>query len=446
MSELNKEEQLKAIHDGIKAAQETVDLNEKSASSRFDKTDKRLDALDEEKVQRVADEVTKQIAALGVEKSKEKFEELTAKHASLESAMIDMNRGGANSSDEFQEEYKSVVGKYIRKGTHIDEDMSLDITRDYVSKNTFGADEAAVEMISKNLVAGSGPDGGYFLSTDRSSSIVKRIFETSPLRGLANTQTTTSDVWEIMLDDDEPDAGVVGEVAPRPDTGTPQVGMIKIPVHEYYAQPKATQKMIDDAGFDIEGWLSGKVSRKIGRMENTDFVSGDSSFRPKGFLTYAASAPDDYVRGQVGQLNAGHATELTANGLVSLQNLLIEDYQANATWAMNRRTFGSVMQLKGDDGQYLLNRTLLATGSTKILLGSEVTFMTDIPTIAANSLAVVYADWNEFYTIVDRFDIRVLRDPYTAKPYVRYYTTKRTGGAVTNFEAGKILKIAVTAT
>ena len=444
MTELNTEQKLEAIHAGIKSVQDTVDQHEKDVSSRLMKTDTRLNALDQEKTDKTAKEVTRHLEELGLDKSKEKFEALKAKQEDMELALIDVSRGGVEMESKFHKDYQHSLQVYMRKGTPIDQETVFDVTRDYVSKNTFGADEHAIDGISKNLVAGSGPDGGYFLSTDRSSSIVQRIFETSPLRGLANVQTTTSDVWEIMLDDDEPDAGVVGEVTPRSDTGTPQVGMIKIPVHEYYAQPKATQKMVDDAGFDIEGWLAGKVSRKIGRMENTDFVTGDSSLRPKGFLSYEASAdPDVYTRGHVGQLNSGEAGAITADSLIELQNLLIEEYQANASWAMNRQTFGAVMQLKGSDDQYLLNRTLLSAGSSKILLGNEVTFMTDIPKVAEDSLAVVYADWSEFYTIVDRFDIRVLRDPYTLKPYIRYYTTKRTGGAVTNFEAGKILKIAL---
>ena len=363
----------------------------------------------------------------------------------MELAIIDAKRSGAEADAEFHKEYKQSLQVYMRKGTNIDPEVVMDITRDYVTKNTFGADEAAIEMISKSLVAGSGPDGGYFLSTDRSSSIVQRIFETSPIRGLANIQTTTSDVWEVMLDDDEADAGVVGEVDPRPDTGTPQIAVIKIPIHEYYAQPRATQKMVDDAGFDIEGWLAGKVSRRIGRLENEHFVNGDGSRRPEGFLTLPAS-PDaeEYTRGHIGQMTSSLMASFDGDDLIALQNTLIEDYQARASWAMNRQTFTTVMQLKGANGQYLLNPAIIATGATKILLGNTVTFMTDIPKEAVDALAVVYADWEEFYTIVDRFDIRVLRDPYTAKPYIRYYTTKRVGGAVTNYEAAKILKLAET--
>ncbi len=443
MPELNTEEKLEQIFKGITTVQETVNDNEKALSDRLDKTDQRLDAIDQEKVEKISAAVTKSMEDMGLEKSKAKFDEIEERQKAAEQALIEMRRGeGGEDNSQFLKDYQKSVQKYLRKGTLLDSASVEGITRDYIAKNTFGVDDAEIEMMTKAMVAGSGPEGGYFITPDRSNRIVQRIFETSPVRGLATIETTSSDVWEVMLDDDEADAGVVGEVDPRNDTDTPQIGMVKIPIHEYYAQPKATQKMVDDAGFDIEGWLTRKVSTRIGRLENTDFVTGNSSLRPKGFLSYAASAdPEVYERGTVGQVDSGVSAEISADNVIALQNTLIEDYQARASWGMNRKTFTTIMQLKTEDGFYLLNPAILREGATKIMLGNEVTFMSDIPVVAADSLALVIADWAEFYTIVDRFDIRVLRDPYTAKPYIKYYTTKRTGAAVTNFEAAKILKL-----
>jgi HK97 family phage major capsid protein len=333
---------------------------------------------------------------------------------------------------------------YMRKGIAIDDELVDAMCKAHAEAALLGADDDKLEFHKKDLVAGSGPDGGYFILPDRSSSVSTRIFETSPLRPVANIVTTNSDVWEIPIDDDEPASGWVGEVEARPDTASSQVGLIKIPVHEQYASPKATQKMLDDAGFDIEAWHNMKVSRKFGRLENTGFVSGDGSKKPKGFLDYPAwAAAGVYERHKVEQVTAtGTAGTLDeADDLITLQNTLLEDYQAGAAWGMRRATFTAVMTLKDSQGQYLLNPNILKEGTDKVLLGSSVIFMSDMPAVAGDALAVVYADWSEFYTIVDRLGIRVLRDPYTSKPYTKFYTTKRVGGAVTNYEAGKILKI-----
>lgn len=356
------------------------------------------------------------------------------------------NSNNDNMEDSYKEYYDH-FSRFLRKGVHIPESELEIIYKDIAEKSMFGANKSDIDREAKDLMAGSNADGGFFLSTDRSSTMSVRMFETSPLRPLANIQTTTSDVWEIILDDDEPSSGWVGEVTERPDTTTPQIGLIKIPIHELYAQPRATQKMIDDAGFDIAAWLQGKVTRKFARDENLAFVTGDGASKPKGFLTYADwTAAGTYERGAVEQIDTAVAGEIAANDLIALQGSLFEDYQSMAQWAMSRETFfNSVVTLVTEDGSaYLINPRLLAEGAELMLLGRTVNLFGDMPNVANNALSVAYADWREFYTIVDRMGIRVLRDPYTAKPYVKFYTTKRVGGAVTNYEAGKLLKITST--
>lgn len=341
--------------------------------------------------------------------------------------------------------YKKGLAGFLRKGVKagdIDEADVEAVCRNMVEKNFHGMDDAEVDLAVKAMVAGSNPDGGYFLTTERSSEVSTRNFETSPMRGLANMMTTNGDEMEILLDDDEADAGWVGEVDDRDDTDSPQIGLIKIPIHDIYAQPKATQKMIDDAGFDLEAWLTGKVTRRFSRKENSAFVVGDGSQKAKGFLSYAAWAvAGTYERNKVEQIEGATASVIGADDLISLETALYEDYQAMAQWAMTRTTFGAISKLKDSNGAYVLNPRIIAEGADKVLMGKSVNLFADMPEIADSALAVALADFGEFYTIVDRFGVRVLRDPYTAKPYVRFYTTKRVGGAVTNFEAGKILKI-----
>jgi HK97 family phage major capsid protein len=422
------------IGDRIKSLQETNDRLEKN-----------YDGLDLQNVKENAEK-----AAKGLESVQELKQQIAAmdhkeRLDEIELAIARNGSGGENAKKEQEKAYHSNMLKYMRRGTPIEPELHEKMCRAQIELEHLGVGEKSrVDSQAKDLVAASGPDGGYFVLPERSTSISTRIYETSPLRPVANIATTSSDVWEITLDDDEHDAGWVGETDARPTTATAQVGLIRIPVHEMYAQPRVTQKMLDDAGFDIEGWNNNKVASKFSRLENTSFVSGDGSKKAKGFLSYAAwAAAGVYERNKVEQVTAtGTAGTLDeADDLITLQNTLLEDFQAGAAWGMRRATFTSVMQLKDSQGQYLLDPRILKTGTDKVLLGSPVIFMSDMPAVAANALAVVYADWSEFYTIVDRMGVRLLRDPYTAKPYVRFYTTKRVGGAVTNFQAGKILKI-----
>lgn len=420
-------EKLEKAHEGIVAVQEKVD-------AQGDK----LDAIDQDFIKKAGEDAAKALEAIQKSNSEAKFKELQDQMDEVQKSVISAMRG----QDVTEEEYKHDLAKYLKKGTLPEEDAVKENVMNYLAKHTHGASENDLDMLAKDLLAGSNPDGGFFLTADRSNRMFERLFETSPLRGVANIESTTADVFEVILDDNEADSGWVGEVESRPDTSTPQIGLLKIPVHELYAKPKATQKILDDAGFDIEGWLQRKVTRKFGRDENTAFVVGDGSQKPKGFLSYDAWASAGvYERGKVEQIDSGSNGSFDGDNLIELQNSLFEEYQANGTFGMKRATFTDVMQLKGGDGQYLLNPAMLAQGSDKILLGSQVIFMNDMPAVATDALAVVYADFAEFYTIVDRFDVRILRDPYSAKPYVEFYSTKRTGGAVTNYEAGKILKL-----
>ena len=411
---------------------------------KSDSLAEKYDAIDFANVQENAEK-----AAAGLEEVQQLKQDIAAFDFKERMDAIELaiaRSGGHDKTDPEQEKaYKRSITNYYRRGTVIADEILDIMCKSQADMELMGiGEDDKLEFMKKDLVAASGPDAGYFILPDRATSISTRIFETSPIRPVANIVTTISDIWEIVLDDDEFSSGWVGEVEARPDTLTGEIGLIKIPVHEGYAQPRATQKMLDDAGFDIESWINTKVSRKLGRQENTAFVLGDGSKKPKGFLDYPAWAvAETYERHKVEQYVAtGTAGTLDeADDLITLQNSLLEEYQGNAAWGMRRSTFTDVMQLKDTNGRYLIDPQIIKTGTDKILIGSPVIFMSDMPAVAANALAVVIADWSEFYTIVDRLGIRVLRDPYTSKPYVRFYTTKRVGGAVTNYQSGKILKI-----
>ena len=435
MPETNKVvlEKLGEIGDRIQHVQEKSD----SLAEKYD-------ALDFASVKENAD-----LAAKGLEEVQQLKQDIAAFDFKERMDAIELaiaRSGGHDRTDPDQEKaYKKAMLGYLRKGRMIPDEVLEIMCKSQVDMELLGiGEDDRIEFLKKDLVAASGPDGGYFIIPDRASSISVRIFESSPIRPVANIVTTMSDVWEIPLDDDEFSSGWVGEVEARPDTLTSEIGLIKIPVHEGYAQPRATQKMLDDAGFDIESWINQKVSSKLGRQENTAFVAGDGSKKPKGFLDYPAwAAAGVYERHKVEQyVSTGTAgTVDEADDFITLSNMLLEEFQAGAAWGMRRATFTDVMTLKDTQGRYLIDPQIIKTSTDKVLVGSPVIFMSDMPAVAANALSVVFADWSEFYTIVDRLGIRILRDPYTATPYVRFYTTKRVGGAVTNYQAGKIMKV-----
>lgn len=423
-------EKMTQIADGIDVVQKKV----KDLETRYD-------GLDLEVINKAAADAAKGLEDIQALNQKIKADELMDRLFSMEQAIVSNEKKGGN---ETAPEHKQAFYSYLRKGTTIPPETIQAYCDSVARKTILHADEQKVAAYVKDLVEGSNPDGGYFITPERSAQIIARVFETSPVRSVANVTTTSSNSMEFVIDDDEADAGWVGEVEARTDTGTPQIGLLTIPVHEIYAMPPASQRMLDDAGFDIEGWLQGKVTRRFSRIENTAFVTGNGNKKPKGFLSYDAWAvAGTYERDALEQITStGTAGALDeSDDLITLQCSLIEDYQMDAVWAMNRETFCDVMKLKDTAGQYLLNPMVLREGADKILLGKPVIIMADMPDVAANALSVAYGDFGVGYTIVDRFGVRVLRDPYTNKPFVRFYSTKRVGGAVSNFESIKIMKI-----
>ncbi len=312
--------------------------------------------------------------------------------------------------------YKAAYGTYLRKG----EDYGL------------------ADLEHKALSVGSDPDGGYTVTPEMSSRVSTTIFESSPIREIATVETIGASSMEILVDDDQPGSGWVAESATRTETTTPQVRKIEIPVHELYAEPRATQRILDDANFDVEAWLSGKIADRFARDEATAFVSGDGVGKPRGFITFPAGTGF----GQIEQVNSGHASLVQADGLISLQNALKQGYLTGAVWAMKRTTIGEVRKLKDSNNQYLWQPGL-AQDHPPTLLGHPVRAADDMPVVAANALAIAFGNFRAAYTIVDRVGIRVLRDPFTAKPFVKFYTTRRVGGDVVNFEAIKLQKIAL---
>ena len=314
--------------------------------------------------------------------------------------------------------YKAAFDRFLRKGEEV---MSVDER--------------------KALSVGTDPDGGYVVNPDLSGRIVMKVFETSPMRAYASIQVISSDALEGLFDLDEAASGWVGETDSRAETNTPVLGKWRIPTHELYAKPKATQKLLDDASINMEAWLASKVAEKFGRDESNAFVVGNGSNKPRGFLTYGSGTtlPGTIEQFPTGSSGAYAAAPNGGDVLINALYGLKAQYRANATWFMNRATLTATRKVKDSDGAYLWSPGI-AAGQPATLLGYPVASFEDMPDPASNSLSVAVGDMREAYQIVDRLGIRTLRDPYSAKPYVEFYTTKRVGGDVVNFEAIKLVR------
>ncbi len=312
-----------------------------------------------------------------------------------------------------------------------------------------GNESGLRELERRALSVGSDPDGGYTVEADKSGRIVTRIFETSPMRQYASSQPISTDALEGLSDRDEVSASWVGETATRSETDTPTLGTWRIPVHEIYAKPKATQKLLDDSMVDIEGWLARKVADYFARTQNTAFVTGNGVNKPRGFASYSTAATADSSRtwGTFEHVatasNGSFGSDPTGlEKLVTVAHKLNPAYVPNARWFMNRTTVAKLRLLTdtSSQGKYVFIPDFSGTTAGSVL-GSPVVLLEDMATYTTtDALAVAFGDMRETYTIVDRIGIRTLRDPYSSKPYVEFYTTARVGGDVLNFDAMKFLK------
>lgn len=376
----------------------------------------------EAKLDKITDSVTK---------AAEQLQQVEAKNKAIEAMMnrIDLVGEQKDADPEKVKESKAAFKAYLADGN------------DGLRDTKFKATAEGLEI--RSMSTDNNPNGGYLVLPQMADFMVTRLFETSPIRQLARVIQTQSKSMQVVIDDNEAEARWVGEGASGGETNTPEVGLMEIVAHKIEAEPKVTTEMLEDPFMDVEGWLSGKVSDKFSRTENTAFVTGNGIGRPQGFLGLSAWASAGvYERNKLEQINLGGASDVTADGLIGLQASLKEVYQGNATWLVKRQSYGNILKLKGADN-YFFGTTLLKDGQTALqLLGKPVVFADDVPAIASNALSVVYGDFSVGYTILDRVGLNILRDPFTAKGFVKYYVTKRTGGAVTNFESIKIGKIA----
>jgi len=298
----------------------------------------------------------------------------------------------------------------------------------------------------KGLSAGSDTDGGYVVPEETERSINRALRDISPMRAIAGVRQVSGSVYKKPFAITGPETGWIGETAARPETGSPKLEELAFPTMELYAMPAATQSLLDDAVVDIDQWVAEEVRATFAAQEGVAFVSGDGVNKPKGFLSYPTIDNAAWSWGKIGTIATGTSAAFPVadpgDKLIDLVYAVKAGYRANAHFVMNRATQSVVRKMKDGDGTYLWQPSA-KPGEPSSLMGFPLAESEDMPEIAADSHAIAFGDFRRGYLIVDRVGIRVLRDPYSAKPYVLFYTTKRVGGGVQDFDAIKLMKFGV---
>jgi HK97 family phage major capsid protein len=296
-----------------------------------------------------------------------------------------------------------------------------------------------LELEGKALSTAVNSDGGYLVDP-QTSDIVKSVLNTTAsIRAIATVVNVEATSYDVLVDHTDIGAGWATEASTIGESDTPQIDRITVQLHELSALPKASQRLLDDAAFDIEGWLAGRIADKFARAEAGAFINGDGIDKPKGFLAHSTVDNDVWAWGNLGYVPTGLAGEVTADAIVDVVYALGAQYRANASFVMNSKTAGLVRKLKDMDGRFLWSDGL-AAGEPARLMGYPVLIAEDMPDAAADATAMAFGDFAAGYTIAERPDLRILRDPFSAKPHVLFYATKRVGGDVSDFAAIKLLK------
>lgn len=374
----------------------------KGVEKKFD------DVVQNEKVDRMNGSITELQAAL---------DGINAKMEALK-----VGGGGEAGETAEQKAYATAFNRYFRKGV---EDNLGDLA------------------VKAAATSSSDPDGGFTVPTQMETSIDRVLGTVSAMRQISRVLPISAASYKKLVNQGGAASGWVGEKDSRPQTNTSTLAGLEFPAMELYAMPAATQTLLDDSAVDIAAWLGDEVSIVFAEQEGAAFISGDGVNKPRGLLSYSTVADSSYAWGKLGFVVTGSAADFIAEDpadpLIDLVYALKQGYRQNARWLMNRKVQAKVRKFKGDDDNYLWQPGI-AAGQPATLLGYPITDDDNMSDVGSNAFPVAFGDFQRGYLIVDRTGIRVLRDPFTAKPYVLFYTTKRVGGGVQNFEAIKLLK------
>lgn len=405
--------QVKAVTDTVAGAfddfMEAFEAFRESNDRRLDEMDRKMasDVVTRDKLERIDK---------AMDASQRRLDELL-----LKQARPSLPRGGALSLDAL--EHKQAFDAYIRRG-----------------------DESGLrELEAKAMSIGTSADGGYLVPDETDSEIGRRLSVVSPMRALATVRAVSGTVLKKPFATSGMATGWVAETASRSQTNSASLTELSFPTMELYAMPAATQALLDDSAVDVESWIAAEVDMAFAEQEGTAFISGDGTNKPKGILAYTAVANASWSWGNIGFIASGAAGAFASTSpldvLIDTVYALKAGHRQNGTFLMNRKTQSTMRRFKDDNGNYLW-RPPATAGEPASLMGFPLVEAEDMPDVAANSLSIAFGDFRAGYLIVDRIGVRILRDPFSAKPYVLFYTTKRVGGGVQDFEAVKLVKFA----
>lgn len=311
-----------------------------------------------------------------------------------------------------------------------------------------GEDDAlrGLPLEGKAMSTAVAADGGYLVDPQTAETVKSVLRGASSIRQVANIVNVEGTSFDVLIDSTEAGAGWATETAGSVETSTPTIERISIPLHELSALPKISQRLLDDSAFDIEAWLANRIADTFARSEAAAFINGDGVDKPVGLLTHAKVSDSTWSWGSLGYVltgtDAGFNSTNPGDGLIDVVYALGARYRANASFVMNSRTAGEARKIKDVEGRFIWADSLSA-GEPARLLGYPVLICEDMPDIAAGSYSVAFGDFGAGYTVAERPDLRILRDPFSAKPHVLFYATKRVGGDVSDFAAIKLLKFGV---
>lgn len=365
------------------------------------------DVVQTEKVDRINNEITALTKALD--------------DVNMAMAALRSGGGGAGAPDPDKAAHAAAFDKFFRKG----------------------ADNGLADLeVKAALTTQSDPDGGYLVPTEMESTIDRVLGTVSAMRGLARTINISTDEYKKLVSMGGTSSGWVGEEETRPETDSPTLREIIINVNEIYAKPRSTQKALDDAAIDIEQWLADEVATEFAEQEGAAFITGNGVKKPRGILSYNTVANASYAWGSLGYVVTGHASSFAssapADALIDLFYSLKQGYRSNASFLTSDAVMGTIRKMKNTEGDYLWAPPTADMPAS--ILGKPVSTDDNMNALGSNAFPVAFGDWNRGYLIANRVGIRVLRDPFSNKPNVEFYTTKRVGGGVVNFEAIKLLK------
>lgn len=340
----------------------------------------------------------------------------------LKSARPQLGREGTEMPD--NREHKAAFDAYVRRGS-----------------------DAGFHALEAKSLSGSTPaEGGHLIPRETEAAVNRALRNLSPIRAIADVRQVSGAVLQKPFAVGDMATGWVAETAARPQTSAPSLSSLSFPTMELYAMPAATQSLLDDSAVDIDAWIADEVRAAFAVQEGQAFVTGDGVNRPRGFLRFPTVQNGAWSWGNIGFMTTGVAGAFPAahptDRLIDLTFTLKASYRANARFVMNRATLSTIRKFKDTTGQYIW-QPAPRPGESSSLLGYPITECEDMPGVGADAFAIAFGDFQRGYLVVDRIGIRILRDPYSAKPYVLFYTTKRVGGGVQDFDAIKLLRFSV---